>query len=150
MGSEMCIRDRVLNVCPIERLNVSFIIQNAASFGIVMVLLPAAVASMSSVGSTWNTGISGATMPAAVMAETAPCPVAQRIMTVMIQARISGEIESPVTAAAICCPTPASTMTCLNTPPAPMMRTTVEIPLIALVIDVDVSSTVRPARIPNT
>ena len=63
---------QVLNVCPIDRLKVSFIIQNAASLGIVMVLLPTAVANMSNVGLTLNTGINGATMPAAVMAETAP------------------------------------------------------------------------------
>src|SRR5699024_10394974 len=82
----------VLKVSLIDILKYSLNNQNEASFTCVIVLLPAAVAKTISTGFTLKVGIRGPTMPAAVIAETTPCPVAIRINAVINQAIISGDI----------------------------------------------------------
>ena len=60
-------------------------------------------------------------MPAAVIVATVAEPVATRIPTATSQPSSNGESDAPLAALAITLPTPASTSTCLNPPPAATM-----------------------------
>src|SRR5699024_3167222 len=85
-------RLQVVNVSLIVILKYSLNNQNDASFTCVIVLLPAAVARTINTGLTLNVGIKGPTIPAAVIADTPPCPVAIRISAAINHAMIRGEI----------------------------------------------------------
>src|SRR5690625_1323661 len=85
-------RPHVLKVSFIVRLKYSLKSQNDESLTCVIVLLPAAVANTIKTGFTSNVGINGPTIPAAVIAETTPVPVAIRSNAVMNQAMINGDM----------------------------------------------------------
>ena len=75
--------------------------------------------------------ISGETIPAAVITATVAEPIITRSTAVATQANTSGGMCQLALSAAMRAPTPLSTSTCLNTPPAVMISRITAIPAMA-------------------
>ena len=105
-------RPHVLNVSLIDKLKYSLNSQNDASLTCVIVLLPAAVAKTISTGLTSNVWINGPTIPAAVIADTTPVPVAIQITAVISHAIINGLMDVFCITPAIRSPIPVSKIIC--------------------------------------
>ena len=99
----------------------SLMSQNPESFTCDSISEPAPVASTNSSGVVPGVAAAmGATMPAAVVIATVAEPVATRMRAATVHASKSGEVCDPSAMAAIAFPTPLSSSTLLNPPPAPI------------------------------
>src|SRR6266851_1244390 len=118
----------VFSVCGTVMLKYSLMSQNPESLTCESTSDPAPVASTNS--SACVPGVAtamGATMPAAVVIATVAEPVATRISAATVHASSSGDGCDPSATAAIAFPTPLSSSTLLNPPPAPITRRTVAV-----------------------
>src|SRR5206468_10862110 len=114
---------QVFSVCGTLMLKNSLMSQNPESFTGDSTREPAPVASTSS--SAFVPGVAaaiGATMPALVVIATVAEPVATRISAATVQASRSGDACDPSATSAIAFPTPLSSSTRLNPPPAPITK----------------------------
>src|SRR5690606_36864736 len=120
-------------VWAMDRPKNSLNIQKAESLTWEPNTLPAPTASTISSGDTPVLSTSGPTTPAAVITATVEEPIITRSSAVASQANSSGGIWHCPARAAMVAPTPLSTSTCLNTPPAVMIsRITAMPPMAAL------------------
>ena len=111
----------VLSVCCTVMLKNSLMSQNPESLTCDSTSEPAPVASTSSSGCVPGVAAAmGATIPALVVIATVAEPVATRISAATVQASSSGEACDPRAMSAIAFPTPLSSSTLLNPPPAPI------------------------------
>ena len=114
-----------------DRLKNSLNIQNAESLTCEPNTLPAPTARTIKSGDAPVVAISGPTMPAAVITATVAEPIITRSNAVASQANTSGGMFQVLLKEAMVAPTPLSTSTCLNTPPAVMISRMTAIPEMA-------------------
>ena len=129
-----------------ERLKNSLNIQNAESLTCEPNTLPQPTASTISSGDAPVVAISGPTTPAAVSTATVDEPIITRSSAVAIQANSNGVICQVRLSSAMVAPTPLSTSTCLNTPPAVMISRITEMPLMAALSQRVCVSSAAPRR----
>lgn len=96
----------------------------------MIVLDPQAHETTINAGFRLNCETRGATIPAAVIAATAPCPVKIRIITVINQAIIKGDIGTVLKRLTILSATPESIITCFKIPPEQIIITISDMSLI--------------------
>src|SRR5260370_667387 len=111
---------QLFNVCATVMLKYSFTIQNPPSLTCDRIVEPAPIATTSN--SKFSPGVLfaiGAMMPAAVVMATVAEPVATRISAATSQPSSIGDMGDCLANAAIASPTPLTTNTRLNPPPAP-------------------------------